>query len=305
MLRPEHYADANAVGSAAHLGRTPLVQRFGELLRKMWNPRNFKAHVSPHELLQAVSAASSKRFRIGAYADPIDFLKWFLNELHKDLGGTRARNSSIVYAALQGELRVTTFTPQRKPAVVLTNAETGVATEALGLDKGNANDLTDVAFAESTAAVPFLTLELDIPPPPLFKDELQGNVIPQVPLQVPLQKFDGVTTKKFLNGERRCYALTRLPPFLIMHLNRFTKNNFFTEKNPTIVNFPIRNLDLFDYLTPELKARVLVEREYDEAVESGTVGDRKPPPTPRFGSTRYDLVANIRHEGKPGEGTYK
>ena len=29
-----------------------VAQRFGELLRKLWNPRNFKAHVSPHEMLQ-------------------------------------------------------------------------------------------------------------------------------------------------------------------------------------------------------------------------------------------------------------
>ena len=28
------------------------VNRFGELIRKIWNPRNFKAHVSPHEMLQ-------------------------------------------------------------------------------------------------------------------------------------------------------------------------------------------------------------------------------------------------------------
>ena len=30
-----------------------VVQRFGELLRKLWNPKNFKSHVSPHEMLQA------------------------------------------------------------------------------------------------------------------------------------------------------------------------------------------------------------------------------------------------------------
>ena len=29
-----------------------LVTRFGELIRKLWNPKNFKAHVSPHEMLQ-------------------------------------------------------------------------------------------------------------------------------------------------------------------------------------------------------------------------------------------------------------
>lgn len=34
------------------------VNRFGELIRKIWNPRNFKAHVSPHEMLQVNIAGS-------------------------------------------------------------------------------------------------------------------------------------------------------------------------------------------------------------------------------------------------------
>jgi U4/U6.U5 tri-snRNP-associated protein 2 len=41
-----------------------LAQRFGELLRKLWNPRAFKTHVSPHEFLQAVVLCSEKRFQI-------------------------------------------------------------------------------------------------------------------------------------------------------------------------------------------------------------------------------------------------
>lgn len=35
------------------------------------------------------------------------------------------------------------------------------------------------------------------------------------------------------------FQLTKLPPYLIFCIKRFTKNNFFVEKNPTIVNFPI------------------------------------------------------------------
>ena len=42
----------------------PPVRRLGELFRKLWNPRNFKSHVSPHEMLQAVSVLSKKRFKI-------------------------------------------------------------------------------------------------------------------------------------------------------------------------------------------------------------------------------------------------
>ena len=41
-----------------------LVKRFGELTRKLWNPKNFKAHVSPHEMLQAVVKCSKKKFQI-------------------------------------------------------------------------------------------------------------------------------------------------------------------------------------------------------------------------------------------------
>lgn len=51
-----------------------LVQRFGELMRKLWNPRNFKAHVSPHEMLQAVVLCSKKNFQITKQGKSQSFL---------------------------------------------------------------------------------------------------------------------------------------------------------------------------------------------------------------------------------------
>lgn len=44
--------------------KLPETCDFGELMRKLWNPRNFKAHVSPHEMLQAVVLCSKKNFQI-------------------------------------------------------------------------------------------------------------------------------------------------------------------------------------------------------------------------------------------------
>lgn len=52
----------------------------------MWYSRNFKNHVSPHELLQEVSSRSGKKFHIGHPGQPLPFLTWFLNTLHRDLG---------------------------------------------------------------------------------------------------------------------------------------------------------------------------------------------------------------------------
>lgn len=50
-------------------------------------------------------------------------------------------------------------------------------------------------------------------------------------------------------GQLKRYRCTRLPPYIIVHFKRFTKNNFVEEKNPTIVNFPIRGADFHDGTT--------------------------------------------------------
>ncbi len=58
-----------------------------------------------------------------------------------------------------------------------------------------------------------------------------------------LKKFDGITTydnPKF----RKTYRIKKLPKYLILHMERFTFNKYYLEKNPTIVRFPLNNLDL-------------------------------------------------------------
>ena len=43
---------------------------------------------------------------------------------------------------------------------------------------------------------------------------------------------------------RRRFRVTRLPRYLVLAARRFLRNQFFVEKNPTIINFPVKNLDL-------------------------------------------------------------
>jgi len=43
-----------------------------------------------------------------------------------------------------------------------------------------------------------------------------------------------------MGGSGAMVEITRLPQFIILYIKRFTKNTFFLEKNPTIVNFPIK-----------------------------------------------------------------
>ena len=87
------------MGFLSLINRHFNFQRFGELIRKLWNPKNFKAHVSPHEMLQAVVLSSKKQFQITHQGDAVEFLKWLLNALHLALGGGKKTKSSIIYKA--------------------------------------------------------------------------------------------------------------------------------------------------------------------------------------------------------------
>ena len=66
-----------------------LPVRFSTLVRKLWNPRAFRSHVSPHELLQEIGLRSSKKFTLTQQSDPVELLTWLLNSLHGMLGGSR------------------------------------------------------------------------------------------------------------------------------------------------------------------------------------------------------------------------
>ncbi|KAH7430597.1 hypothetical protein KP509_08G005200 [Ceratopteris richardii] len=229
--------------------------------------------VSPHEFLQAVMVASKKRFRIGVQSDPVEFMSWFLNTLHADLGGTKKPNSSVIYKCFQGELEVTKEFQSKN---LLDRKE--------DVDKppGEEDKISD-SLEREISKMPFLMLGLDLPPPPLFKDVMEKNIIPQVPLFNILKKFDGESVTEVVRPQlaRMRYRVTRLPQYMILHMRRFTKNNFFIEKNPTLVNFPVKNLELKDYI---------------------------PLPAPKRNEklrSKYDLIANIVHDGKPGEGSYR
>lgn len=108
---------------------------------------------------------------------------------------------------------------------------------------------------------PFLLLSLDLPPAPLFRqadtssEGKGGGVnIPQIPVYQLLSKFDGETVNESLRGqyrERRKYRLLSLPPYLLLAVKRFSRNSFFTERNPTIVTFPVSNLEMKPYMAGE------------------------------------------------------
>jgi len=235
--------------------RPQLVQRFSILVRKIWNSRAFKSHVSPHELMQEISLRSNKRFTLTEQADPADFLSWFLNNLHLALGGSKTKpKTSIVQTIFQGSVKI---------------ESQSITARA---DAGDRLRFEDTAIKSQTS--PFMILTLDLPPAPLFQDDAEKNIIPQVPLTTVLNKYNGITAQEKMNNRVRYRLLHPLPPYLIMHVKRFESNKFLqAQRNPTIVTFNPRALDMSPYVEPNPQIHPLHE------------------------PIIYDLVANITHEG--------
>ena len=88
-----------------------LTISMAQFFKKVFNPINFKNHVSPHELLQAVSLKSGKQFSISKRSDPLQFLAWLLNSLHQEMKDKSNRcnphSSAIIFDLFQGSMDIT------------------------------------------------------------------------------------------------------------------------------------------------------------------------------------------------------
>lgn len=248
-----------------------LIREFGLVLRKIWSSGNFKSTVSPQELAQIISIESKRRFSIGKRAEVLEMFVWLLNHfnqaLDKKVAKPIASEPSVIFEPIQGIIEVTT----RTKLLVDNYAEQQL------LEKGKDSSTLHEAKAskdgwvEKTIEVPFNYLSLDIPPCPLFRDSHGSFVIPQVTLFQLLSKFDGHTWYDTITKEahvRKQYRIKKLPRYLVLHLVRFTKNNFSLEKNPTIVTFPVRNLEMSEYLfaTGE-DGEEVKNKHYEDAVK--------------------------------------
>ncbi len=231
--------------------------------------------------------------------------------------------SSVIFEPFQGKVEVTSLTKK----LVDHYSELQSSTQE---DK---EVVDDHGWVRKVSVSPFNFLSLDIPACPLFRDSHGGLVIPQVPLYQLLQKFDGESWTDTVTKEahvRRQYRLITLPAFLVVHLVRFTKNNFTLEKNPTIVTFPVRNLEMKDFLhvqgeaSPMYSTQELLDMTAEQLqqfiVKCGSelhrlelqalepslnqssgreqlrlIAQRVQERVSLFHSTKYDLVGNICH----------
>ena len=255
--------------------KSAVVQAFGDLVCRMWNSKRFKATVCPHELIQAVTTASKKCFRIGHRSDCAMFASWLLNLLHRELCKHAKKRASVVFDCFQGQVEVSE------------------------------------GHEAKAKRVNFLHLTLDLPETPLFADEKANGddddesammMIPQISLYDILRKFNG---RSVSGATQRRYIVTKTPRYLMLHIKRFSKNTYRAEKNPTIVSFPVQNLEMKPFTKRQDDFDAMGIKELKEwcvsrgASVAGVVEKAELARRARdaAGSTKYNLVSSICHGG--------
>ena len=91
-------------------------------------------------------------------------------------------------------------------------------------------------------------------------------------------------------------SLARLPPILLVHLKRFEANGRFSDKIDTFVDFPIKSLDLTNYMPPPLPPGV------DKSELNGGLPMSTSDPRTQLPPYRYDLYGVTNHYGNLSSG---
>ncbi|EPS98647.1 hypothetical protein FOMPIDRAFT_1051293 [Fomitopsis schrenkii] len=135
----------------------------------------------------------------------------------------------------------------------------------------------------------FLSLTYpDITPALPFMDELTARA-DAIELRVDLLR-----TSRAFDQPAKTLSLSRLPPVLLIHLKWFLSKGHFTDKVETFVDYPLKNLDLNNYIPSPLPP----------GVHNGGQQLSRDDPRAQIPPYRYDLYGVTNHFGTLSSGHY-
>ena len=91
-------------------------------------------------------------------------------------------------------------------------------------------------------------------------------------------------------------SLARLPPVLMVHFKRFEANGRFSDKIDTFVDFPMKSLDLTNYMPPPPSPGI------DRSQLNGGLPLSLEDPRSQLPPYRYDLYGVTNHYGNLSSG---
>ncbi|KAH7922616.1 cysteine proteinase [Leucogyrophana mollusca] len=287
----------NAVNMVNPLGtKGNLAQAFASILYDMshselpyLNPTTFRKSICGH----------APQFGGSDQHDSQEFLTFLLDGLHEDMNRVLHKPNNESTPEREAEL-------EKLPQQIASEQEWSLyrmRNDSLVVDffQGQFRNRMECMTCHKTSTTynSFMYLSLPIPPAKgSSKVSLQACLDAFVKEEV-LEKSEAwhCPNCKALRKATKRLSLSRLPPILLIHLKRFSFKGPFSDKVETVVDFPLRSLDLTNYMPPPLPPGM------HKTPVNGTspIGEDPRVQMPPY---KYDLYGVTNHFGTLGNGHY-
>ncbi|TFY51303.1 hypothetical protein EVJ58_g10640 [Rhodofomes roseus] len=269
-----------------------LAQAFANILRDMWQgesqclmPVTFRRSICTY----------APQFGGTEQHDSQEFLNFLLDGLHEDLNRVLQKPQLDTTPEREAEL-------EKLPVQIASEQEWQIwrmRNDSLVVDffQGQFRNRLECLTCHKTSTTynTFMYLTLPIP---------SGRALSHVSLNSCLDAFvkEEVMEKsdawhcphcKAMRKATKTLSLSRLPPVLMIHLKRFSSKGHFTDKVETFVDYPLKNLDLTNYMPPPLPP----------GVHNGQQLSRDDPRA-QIPPYKYDLYGVTNHFGTLSSGHY-
>ncbi|KAI0628038.1 cysteine proteinase [Trametes polyzona] len=269
-----------------------LANAFANILRDMWQGEN--GTLSPVPFRRSI-CSHAPQFSGSEQHDSQEFLSFLLDGLHEDLNRILKKPQIVSTPEREAEL-------ERLPPQIASEQEWQIyrmRDDSLVVDffQGQYRNRMECLTCHKTSTTynTFMYLTLPIPPTRGHSKVTLQQCIDAFVKEEVMDKSDAWHCPhcKTLRKATKRLSLSRLPPVLLIHLKRFSAKGPFTDKIETTVEFPLKGLDLTNYMPPPLPPGV-----------SG--GSPLSPDDPRcqIPPYRYDLYGVTNHFGTLSTGHY-
>ncbi|KAH9983664.1 hypothetical protein BJV77DRAFT_1062378 [Russula vinacea] len=270
-----------------------LVNAFSSILHDLWHGE--MPYISPFQFRRSI-CLHAPQFGGSEQHDSQEFLSFLLDGLHEDLNRILNKPKNEVTPTREEEL-------EKLPQQIASEEEWKIyrmRNDSIVVDffQGQFRNRLECMTCHKTSTTynSFMYLSLPIPSTKNSKVDIQQCLDAFVKTEV-MEKADAWNCPgcKTLRKATKTLSLSRLPPVLLIHLKRFSFKGPFTDKIEKHIDFPLKGLDLTNYMPPPLPPGV--DRKSMQ---------RYPPEDPRLQIPpyRYDLYGVTNHFGSLSSGHY-
>ncbi|KAI9062559.1 cysteine proteinase [Trametes sanguinea] len=269
-----------------------LAAAFASILRDMWQGEG--STLSPVTFRRSL-CSHAPQFSGSEQHDSQEFLSFLLDGLHEDLNRIIQKPQIVSTPEREAEL-------ERLPAQIASEQEWQIyrmRDDSLVVDffQGQYRNRMECLTCHGTSTTynTFMYLTLPIPTTRGHSKVTLQQCIDAFVKEEIMDHSDAWHCPhcKTLRKATKRLSLSRLPPVLLIHLKRFSAKGPFTDKIETFVEFPLKGLDLTNYMPPPLPPGM-------------SAGSQISPDDPRCQQPpyRYDLYGVTNHFGTLSTGHY-